>query len=97
MKKIIRSVCIDCTENPVQVLGFSSMVDILKLHNIFIHPSYDKINDIIFLDIGEDKPLEIKRGSYLVQYDDDSTKFLSKIEFDEKMREQHKNDYGFFW
>lgn len=96
MKKIIKNACIDCTDFfPRHFLNTSLIADILGAYRVIF--SYDKEKDIIRLDIGKDKPLEIKRGSYLVQYDDDSTEFLSKFEFDEKMREQQKNNYGLFW
>ena len=97
MKRIIKSVCIDCTEiKPVQVFGISTITDILELHNRHIIPSYDKDNDILCLDINEDEPLRMKRGCYLVLYDDKTKAVLTEVEYKEKMRAQHLNDCGLF-
>lgn len=97
MKKIIKSVCIDCTEiKPIQVFGISTIVDILELHDRYITPSYDKDNGTLCLDINEDETLRMKRGCYLVLYDDKTKEVLTEMEYKEKMRAQNLNGYGLF-
>lgn len=97
MKRIIKSTCVDCTETiPTYLFNFEKIVDILEVPNIFIRPSYDKINDIICLEISETEILKIKRGSYIVLYDDKTKAVLTEAEYKEKMRAQHLNDCGLF-
>lgn len=97
MKRIKKSVCIDCTEtNPVQVFGISSIIDILELYNRHITVSYNKDDDTICLEPVEDKFSKIKRGSYLVLYDDKTKDILTKTEYEEKKRAQNLSHYSFF-
>lgn len=97
MKRIIKSTCVDCTETiPTYFFNFEKIVDILGVPNIFIRPSYDKINDIICLEISETEILKIKRGSYIVLYDDKTKAVLTEDEYNEKIRTQNRNGYGLF-
>lgn len=97
MKRIINHACVDCTETyPTYFFNFEKIVDILGLYNTYIRHSYDKVDDVIYLDIGESEPLRIKRGSYLVLYDDKTKDILTKTEYKQKMTAQRLNDCSLF-